>query len=327
MSGQLVAPSVAATMIKTGRYFSVAGDESALANLPQGNWIGGTIPYFMGQDGGETTREKVYVSPLPTFGATPEVRLYDIVSLQHICEDAPEHGYSIVILPAFSEVHAHFARNAPNYADMYLKPLVGWVAGIHLDDLGKRSAKVFDGAKGRSSEEHAIVVHVPLPPEKNADIEIVNLFTQGNGPTIRFPNGGFSASDCLIDGKPGNLAKHLESAKIDTKLPLVADYCGAMVNVSIKGVDAAKGTVDFYAPVFEGMDYRFAAPVPDYVSAFADALPQGNLRIGMACNCILNFLYSELEGKKTANMTGPMTFGEVAYQLLNQTMVYMTITE
>jgi len=39
----------------------------------------------------------------------------------------------------------------------------------------------------------------------------------------------------------------------------------------------------------------------------------------------LNYLYSGLEGKKTGNVTGPITFGEVAYQLLNQTMVYMTI--
>lgn len=27
------------------------------------------------------------------------------------------------------------------------------------------------------------------------------------------------------------------------------------------------------------------------------------------------------------DITGPITFGEVAYQLLNQTMVYLTITE
>jgi hypothetical protein len=45
------------------------------------------------------------------------------------------------------------------------------------------------------------------------------------------------------------------------------------------------------------------------------------------CNCILNYLYSELEGKKTGEMSSPMTFGEVAYQLLNQTMVYLTISD
>jgi hypothetical protein len=39
----------------------------------------------------------------------------------------------------------------------------------------------------------------------------------------------------------------------------------------------------------------------------------------------LNFLYGELEGKKTGTITGPMTFGEIAYQLLNQTMIFLEI--
>jgi hypothetical protein len=38
-------------------------------------------------------------------------------------------------------------------------------------------------------------------------------------------------------------------------------------------------------------------------------------------------LYSELEGKKTASIIGPITFGEIAYQLLNQTLVYAEIQD
>jgi hypothetical protein len=44
-----------------------------------------------------------------------------------------------------------------------------------------------------------------------------------------------------------------------------------------------------------------------------------------ACNCILNFLYSGLEGKITEGMYGPITFGEIAFQLLNQTLVYLDV--
>jgi hypothetical protein len=40
---------------------------------------------------------------------------------------------------------------------------------------------------------------------------------------------------------------------------------------------------------------------------------------------ILNYLYSNLEGMRTGDMVGPITFGEIAYQLLNQTLVYLTI--
>jgi len=56
------------------------------------------------------------------------------------------------------------------------------------------------------------------------------------------------------------------------------------------------------------------------VQACAD-LPEASF----SCNCILNYLYGELEGKHTGQVVGPMTFGEVAYQLLNQTMVQMTL--
>jgi hypothetical protein len=34
-----------------------------------------------------------------------------------------------------------------------------------------------------------------------------------------------------------------------------------------------------------------------------------------------------LDGKKTGEITGPVTFGEVAYQLFNQTMVYLTVSD
>jgi hypothetical protein len=41
----------------------------------------------------------------------------------------------------------------------------------------------------------------------------------------------------------------------------------------------------------------------------------------------LNYLYGKLEGRKTGDLTGPITFGEIAFQLLNQTLVYLEVTE
>jgi hypothetical protein len=35
----------------------------------------------------------------------------------------------------------------------------------------------------------------------------------------------------------------------------------------------------------------------------------------------------DLEGQRTANITGPFTFGEIAYQLLNQTLVYLSVED
>ena len=117
--------------------------------------------------------------------------------------------------------------------------------------------------------------------------------------------------------------------KLDTKLPLVADYYGALVNISFQGVDETEGEVKFYAPVFTGIRYKHAKPVADYEAAFKACLDnQCHLtedRVVFSCNCILNYLYSELEGKTTTPFVGPITFGEIAYQLLNQTLVFLEV--
>jgi hypothetical protein len=32
---------------------------------------------------------------------------------------------------------------------MFMKPIVGWISGVHLDDLGKVAPKVVDGRTGK----------------------------------------------------------------------------------------------------------------------------------------------------------------------------------
>lgn len=324
-AGRLMSPDSVAELIRDGRFLSIAADESLLRQLPRGNWIGGTIPYFMGQDGGVSSRDALFVTALPRFASQPTIRFYDAADLPQICTDAPENGFSLVIIPAFSALHSCFAHDAPGYDDMYVKPLIGWIAGIHLDDLATARPAVVNGTSLEVDQERAIVMHVELPPDLHARIDIINLFRQGNGDRIRFPTTGFSADHCLINGQPANFAEYVTARGIDTRLPLVADYSGALVNVSFKGVDREQGRVDFYAPVFDSIEYRLAAEVPDYINAFQSSMPDTDRPIAFCCNCILNYLYSELAGKKTGGMRGPMTFGEIAYQLVNQTLVYLSI--
>lgn len=321
--GDLLDVDAVSALILAGERLLLAGDEALLARLPRGTWIGGTIPYFVAADGGTSSRERLFCTRLPAEVEVDSIRLYDAASLAHVCADAPAEGFSVMILPAFSEVHSLFARNAPNYEDMYLKPLIGWIAGVHLDDLGRATPKVFDGSRGEGCEERAVVLHARLPEPRYARIEIVNLFRPGSGPGLRFTDKGFSAVKVLVDGVEQDFAAWLRRQGTDTRLPLVADYCGAMVNVSIKSVEA--GRVDFYAPVFPDIEYRIAAPIDDYVARFLAALPADVPPVTFSCNCILNYLYSNLEGRHTGPMRGPATFGEIAYQLLNQTLVYLTI--
>ena len=41
--------------VEIGKNLLLAGDENLLGQLPKGNWIGGTIPYFMVDEGGVIT--------------------------------------------------------------------------------------------------------------------------------------------------------------------------------------------------------------------------------------------------------------------------------
>ncbi|WP_075185030.1 DUF6976 family protein [Teredinibacter haidensis] len=314
-------------MISRGDYMVISGDERALASLPSGNWIAGTIPYFMTEEGGKVDQEKLYVNTISglTSSHLPRFTLYDVNNISRIASEAPEQGFTILILPAGSEVHLAYAQNAPDFPKMFFSPIIGWIAGVHLDELATRSAKVgFGPAGGLLSDTQAAAIHIPLPDNQFAQIKTVNLFEPGDGAAIQFPENGFTVSNCKVDGEEYNLADYVKENSIDTRLPLVADYSGVKVNVSIQ--ELGDGDVTLYAPVFPGVEYRFAKPVGDYVSEFNEAIPAAdNNSIAFSCNCILNFLYSELEGKKTGKLTGPMTFGEIAYQLLNQTLVYLTL--
>jgi hypothetical protein len=316
------------TKIIQGRRLLLAGDESLLRQLPAGDWIAGTIPYFMAEDGGLCTREKIQVTELPDFVAAIDIRTYDEATIPRVYTDAPENGVSFIIIPAKSAVHFSFALNAPDYENFAVRPLIGWIAGMHLDHLDMGSPKVFNGRRPEAREDAAIVMHVSLPKNKIADIGIINIFEQGDGDTITFPSDGFSAREACINGRKRNFGEYIFEKKLDKRLPLVADYHGVFINTSFKEGDDLQEEVEFYAPVFSGVAYKHASPVDDYVSRFVSKMPEGiGHQISFSCNCILNYLYSSLEGKKVAGITGPSTFGEIAYQLLNQTMVYLRIID
>jgi hypothetical protein len=315
-------------MIRRGDALRVAGDEALLRQLPRGNWIGGTIPYFITPAGGAVDRERIFVTPLARGLTLAGVRTYRETEVERVYAELPAHGFGVMIAPAASPVHLSFALNAPSYRDFAARPLVGWISGVHLSELGKRKPLAFDGTTGRALDQEAVVMQVAVPEGKAAEVHILNIFQAGDGPAITFPSSGFQAGEVEVDGVRRNLARYVKEAGLDTRLPLVADYCGTSVNVSFQGVDHDKGEVAFYAPVFAGLRYHHARPVADYVNEFSSRIPQGiEPRVAFSCNCILNFLYSGMEGRKVGGPPCPITFGEIGYQLLNQTMAYLTIDD
>lgn len=316
-----------AELITAGRFLALAADEETLKRLPRGNWIAGTIPYFVGESGGLQSRELIHVTDLAAADSGAKIVDYTLNTIPGIANDAPDNGYTVLVLPALSQIHTEYAKNARDYDGLFMKPIIGWISGVHLDDLGKITPKVFNGLTGTASDTQAVAIHVAVGAHLLPVIRILNLFRQGDGDVLTFPEDGFSASSCLVNGEPANFAEYVTRKGLDLSRPLVADYEGAQINTSFQGVDSAKGVVNFYAPVFAGMEYKQAAPVGDYVHDFEKMTDDIHVQPHFACNCILNFLYGKLEGRKTGELTGPMTFGEIGYQLLNQTQVYLELLE
>jgi Family of unknown function (DUF6976) len=315
-------------MIQEGPVLLLAGDENLLSKLPSGKWIGGTSVNFVSDEGGTTDRDRIFVTDITEHAADAKIRRYDAGSLGSIASDYSESGFTVIIVPGLSDMHGVFAKQIQSVAGVFNTPLIGWISGVHLSEIGKRTPKCFAGTPVPLATE-AVAMHVTLPPGQAAHIDIINLFKQGDGDVITFDTEGFaSEGKCHIGGVATSLASYIADRKIDTQLPLVADYNGAMINVSIQSVDAADDKVQFYAPVFKGIEYRFANPVPDYAGVFAkDVGAKDAHAIAFSCNCILNYAYAGLEGKKTGSFVGPVTFGEVAYMLLNQTLAYISIEQ
>jgi hypothetical protein len=309
-------------LIASGKLLHIAGTEALLRKLPKGNWIGGSTEYFIGEGGGVVTDSElsVLVLDFPEF----KILSYDCGNISNIASDGYDNGLTVAIIPFNSPVHTVYADDAPNYADMFIKPVVGWISGLNLGKSDQTPIAV-NGITGEVFTDKAVALSVAVPEGKRADIKVINIFAQDEAsPIIRFTSEGFATDKCLVDGKEVSFADYIAENSIDTVLPLVGDYAGLGVNVSIKSIE--NGIVNFYAPVFKDIDYRFAVKIPDYEAAFAAKINEIENKDNIfACNCILNFLYGNLEGKKLDGFFGAITFGEIAWQLLNQTLVYVTI--
>lgn len=325
MKNEVLTAAQAAARIRAGDVMVVAGAEELLAQLPPGRWIGGTSVYFVTDAGGVVERERLFCTTFPQ-AVSARPRHVAVAGLAGLAAGYRPNGFTMIMIPAFSDAHTEFAMKGQSYPGLFDQPLLGWITGVHLEEIGKRDPKVFDGATGTAHAEGAVLLHVELDATAQVDLDILNIFAQGDAPetTFVFAEDGFAARSATVQGKTVELARYIAEQGLDVKLPLVANYAGALVNVSIQSVDAASGEVRFYAPVQAGVEYRMARALGSYVQAFAEGAGQSGAG-QYSCNCILNYLYGDLEGHRTGNFVGPVTFGEIAYILLNQTLVRMDI--
>jgi hypothetical protein len=325
-------------MIREGRVLLLAGTEKDLSTLPGGCWIGGTAGHFVTPQGGVAADGQIFYTDFTDIADGASWRSFDDGDIHEIAQYYPENGFAILILPGFSKLLGKVAGRIMEFDGLYNVPLMGWVSAVSLAGLPhvlpQVLPKTFAGGPTRY-DERAAVLYVSLPAQYFAQLQIANLFGPGTGPEIRFLQPGqFSDGDCLIGGVRRNLAQYIVEHGIDRRLPLVADHEGALLNVAILLADAATGRVMLLSPVSPALTYRFAEEVLDYEAEFARAAAEIELdQAAHACICALHYHYAGLtqlpnsKGIPTGGpaITAPVTFGQIAYTVLNQTLACLTI--
>ncbi|WP_196160785.1 hypothetical protein [Reinekea sp. G2M2-21] len=313
------------SLINAGAKLAIAGDHEVLKRLPPGDWIAGTTANFMTELGGVTANDKLFVTEIK--GAqNVKLQVYSIDTISGIGTVAANFDLTLLIIPAQSQLHSKYAEDAPGFPNLFDSAITGWISGVPVEDIGtEKRAKVAYGRALGLRDNAAVALHVKLQKGEYANVDIINTFEPDPySPKIQFLEKGFSVTDAIIDGKRVNFADYCRNHSINTQFPLVGDATGARMNVSFQAINGA--VTDFYAPVVKGMTYQFAKPLDNYLEAFENELTgRQNLVNGWSCNCILNYLYSGLEGKSTKGFIGPITFGEVAYHLVNQTLALVDI--
>jgi len=321
MTQGLFTPEEVSDMIHSGKRLLLAGDNRLLSQLPAGNWIGGTTPFFILYPENRTTSfDKIFVTTLPDFVTKTEIREYDETTIQNIFNDGPENGFTTLIMPFASPVAVEYSLHASDYENFAVHPVCGWLSGQPEEVLLTEKSYSASGIGPCLYSDKAIAMHISLPESKFAEISIFNPYKQGNGDSIMFDYSSLTVTEAIINGEKRNFAEYLREVGYNMLIPLVTNYSGAMINVVIFEVGESK--VQLTAPVFKNVDYRIAAidnniAEPSLVSD----------RIIFSITCVGNFFQPGYCEKYLQKMNGPAVFGEIAYQQMGLTTVYVTVDD
>ena len=309
-----------AAMIRDNKLLHISASQELLSKLPAGNWTGGSSVYFATDSKKADTAEKLWVFELDYDHF--EIQTYDENSITNLTDDTYQNGFTIIVMPAETKILQEYAQNSFNYKDIFLKNVVGWIAGTNNAD----KPVVVNGKNAQVLTDKAVALHVELPEDRVAIVNVVNIFTADEkSPIIEFDTEEFFTKDFIVDGKKECIVDYAAKHNINLKLPFVAEYSGSEINSTIVNIGDDK-VITFGAPLFKGIKYRFAKPLDDYAGAFVSKITGiENKECVFTCNCISNMLYGDLQKYDLGGFYGPYVYGEIAYQLVNQTLVYLQI--
>ncbi|MEJ0046746.1 MAG: hypothetical protein WDN04_12005 [Rhodospirillales bacterium] len=186
MRNLFVTRAAAADIVRSGAVALFAGSEAALATLPTGTWIGGTTAYFMTEHGGAIDTERLFCTIIDT-AVVARGAHFAPDALASLATGQYRNGFTYVLVPGQSAAHRRYALESLCFPDLFTQPVMGWVTGTPADDPNARAPKVFFGPTGEAFEDKMLALYIRLPDGIVAEVDTVNLFTQGFGPRNRLP--------------------------------------------------------------------------------------------------------------------------------------------
>ncbi|MCQ2974519.1 MAG: hypothetical protein MJ211_06875 [Bacteroidales bacterium] len=328
MENKLYTKQEVINFIRQGKILHLSGSAENLSGLPRGKWIGGTSPYCVDKTG-QVFTDKIYVDDLTDIAAGANIESLDERNIQDVVKNSYDNGFSIIILPIDSPVYYAFANNSLTFDGIFNNPVIGYVACCKFADFGKVKCMSICGTDGELTDQRAAVMHIKLPKDKIARTEIMNFDKiDTNSAELVFPKSGFVQSECLINGKPGNIADYLDSVKLPNGAfpQMITSMNGALVNRDIKYVNVDKGEAAFFSPVYENDKYYLIKTENDYQTEFNQRIAAKQNKVSICFACTSYFMLGDFEGKKI-DQNGIYAFGEISYQLLNKTIVTLEIDD
>lgn len=330
MENKLYSKAEVEGFIKAGKVMMLSGSDKALTGLPKGNWVGGTTPYVVDKVG-KVDEENIFVYDFTEIATNSKIAVFDKNNIKDIAKSGVGNGFIMLILPIDTEVYYEFSNHSLEYDNIYDNPLVGFVACCTVEDYGdyaKAKTFVASGIDGSLYADRGVALYVEMPNNLTARTEIINLDTiDYDTAKLVFPKTSFVQSDCLIDGKPGNIAEYFENVvkpKLGGSTQLITSQNGALINRDVKIVDIKEGKVTFFSPAYAGDEYYLVKNGNDYLKMFNDNLNSKTSEVAACLSCVSYYFSGKFEGRNICK-NGIYAFGEIAYQLLNKTIVTLEI--
>lgn len=322
---QFLAFEAVETLIKQGRVLIIGGSNALLRRLPAGDWVGGSAKHFLLDSTPQADEEKLMVADVTPYVSEVRMRTYSEYAIHNLGSDRYAHGFSVVLLPAFSAIHRAFALYAVTAASAPDSLLTGWVTSEEMDAQGESIPKVYCGDEGGYFTDKAVALHCRLRPEYLAQLDILTPSGEATGDVLRFDEAGFTVGDVMVNGQYQNLAKYWRAHYAGQDCFLMADLQG-MPSILHPLAPIGQRSVTFVAPVIPGVEYHVARSTPGQLAHYTQQLAAAKaLHPLLAFHCLAYYamLRHGLQGAGAPD--GIFAAGEVANVLMNRTSVVLHI--